>query len=382
MKTKSAGPSKLSVVQVCAPARVGGLETVVQGLARGLADRGHAVTLVCVVPEASAADSLVTPLQDSPVTPTIVEAPNRSYLREIRALSSIMDRQRPDVLHTHGYRADLLHGGRARRKGIATISTLHGSSKMGGLSRFFELIQERALRRFDGVVAVSRPLVDLLARRGVPRERIHYIPNGWSPQGRAIPRREARRLLGLPEVGGPIIGWIGRLIPVKGPDVFVRSLTTVLDGRCLACVIGDGPEREALEKLAGQLGIAPHLRWTGAVPQASRFFSAFDLIVLSSRSEGTPLVIVEAMAQGVPIIATAVGGVPDLIEPPDSGWLVPPEDPARLSAAIRECLADPLEAEARASRGMTRVLQDLSLDKWIGSHEEAYEAAISIRQGC
>lgn len=371
----------LTIVHLCVPARVGGLESVVVGLSRGLAERGHDVTLVAVVPEAAAAESVFAPLRGSAVKTVAVEVPHRAYAREIRSVSRILDSVRPDVLHTHGYRADLLHGGRARRKEIVTFSTLHGSSKMGGLSRAFEFVQGHALRRFDGVVAVSRPLIDLLANRGVRPDRIHYIRNAWLPPAAPLGRREARRALGLPEDGALVIGWVGRLYPVKGPDVFLRSLPTVLDTEHLACVVGDGPERPALEALARDLGIQDHLRWAGSVPEASRLFSAFDLLVLSSRSEGAPMVLIEAMGQGVPIVATRVGGIPELVDGDDEGWLVPPEAPDLLSDAIRTCVDDRREATVRAERAAARVRRELGTAAWIRRHEEAYGAAIAVRLG-
>ena len=370
----------LSIVHVCVPAQVGGLETVVMGLSRGLAERGHIVTLVAVVRQASAAASLFGPLEGTPVNTIAVEVPNRAYHREIRGVASILDALRPDVLHTHGYRADLLHGGRARRKGVATVSTLHGSSKMGKLSQMLEHVQVRAMRRFDGVVAVSRPIVDLLSDRGVPRERIHYIRNAWSPPKAPLARSDARCVLGLPDDGTLVIGWVGRLIPVKGADVFLRSLHGLLDAWHVACVVGDGPERPALEALASDLGIGDHLRWAGAVPEAGRLFSAFDVLVLSSRSEGTPMVLIEAMGQGVPVVATRVGGIPELIDGHDEAWLVPPEAADLLSNALRACFSDPSQAAARAQRARARIERELDVASWIRLHENAYEAARRIRR--
>lgn len=369
----------LSVVHVCAPAHVGGLESVVQGLSLGLAERGHNVTLVAVVPHESAAACLFSPLRGSLVRTISVVVRKRAYLREVRTVSRILESLRPDVVHTHGYRADLLHGARARRMGIATVSTLHGSSRMGGLSRLFEAIQGYALRRFDGVVAVSRPLVDLLVERGVTQERVHYIRNAWSPPAAPLGRSDARDVLELPDDDSLVIGWVGRLIPVKGPDVFLRSLVGILDDQCLACIVGDGPQRPVLEALASDLGIAHRLRWAGAVPLAGRLFSAFDVLVLSSRSEGTPMVLVEAMGQGVPVVATRVGGIPELIDGKDEGWVVPPEAPALLANAILASISDRREAIERAARAKDRVHRELDTASWIRLHEGAYEAARAVR---
>lgn len=380
MDAEAEAAHPLTVVHLCVPASVGGLESVVVGLSRGLAERGHDVTVVAVVPEEAAADAVFGPLRGSAVKRVAVEVPRRAYAHEMRSVSRILDDVRPDVLHTHGYRADLLHGARARRKGVATVSTLHGSSRMGGLSRVFEFVQGHALSRFDGVVAVSRPLIDLLADRGVPPERIHHIRNAWVPPVAPLGRRDARRALGLPEDDARVIGWVGRLYPVKGPDVFLRSLPGILDAEQLACVVGDGPERPALEALAVDLGIQEHLRWAGSVPEASRLFSAFDLLVLSSRSEGAPMVLIEAMGQGVPVVATGVGGIPELVDGETEGWLAPPEAPELLADAIRACIGDRREALARAERAAARVRRELGTAAWIRRHEEAYAAARAVRR--
>jgi glycosyltransferase involved in cell wall biosynthesis len=377
-ETQSA--ERLSIVHLCTPAQVGGLESVVTGLSRGLAERGHSVTLVAVVRRAEEAASLFGSLEGGSVNTIAVDVPHRAYLREIGRVAGILDALRPDVLHSHGYRADLLHGARARRKGIATVSTLHGYSNLGGLMRLYPYLQLRAMRQFDAVVAVSLPLVDLVANRGVPRERIHHIRNAWSPPKAPLARSDARRVLDLPDSGTIVIGWVGRLSPVKGADVFLRSLPGLLDASHIACVVGDGPERPALEALAKDLGIRDHLRWAGSVPEASRLFSAFDVLALSSRSEGSPMVLIEAMGQGVPVVATLVGGVPELIDGDDEAWLVPPEAPDMLRDALHACLSDPSQAAARAQRAQARIERELDMTSWVRLHENAYEAARRIRR--
>jgi glycosyltransferase involved in cell wall biosynthesis len=372
---------RFSVVHLCAPAHVGGLERVVQGLARGLALRGHDVTVVAVVEEGADTGRLFDPMRAAGVRTLSLEMGARAYLSERREIGALLSDLRPRVLHTHGYRPDLLHGDVARRLGIATVTTLHGSSRMGGLSHIFEWIQERALRRFDAVIAVSRPLVDVLAAKGVPRNRIHYVPNGWVPPEHPLPRPDARARLGLPPDGPPVIGWVGRLIPIKGADIFLRALHALPGARWQASIIGDGPERGALETLAGELGIGDRVRFHGAVPDAATLFAAFDAFVLSSRSEGTPMVILEALGFGLPVVASAVGGVGDVLGGEHAGWLAPPEDPNALARAIATMLDHPAEAAARGGRGRARARDRYGTDAWISSHENVYSAGLSVRLG-
>jgi glycosyltransferase involved in cell wall biosynthesis len=126
-------------------------------------------------------------------------------------------------------------------------------------------------------------------------------------------------------------------------------------------VIGEGPERPDLEQRVRDAGLADRVRFHGEVLDAAACFRAFDLFVSSSRTEGTPIVLFEAIAAGVPVVATSVGGVPDVLGP-DQALLVPPEDPSALAAAIREALAEPGAASVRAENAMRRLGEHYALE--------------------
>lgn len=361
------------MVHVTAPAPFGGLERVVAGLARETAARGHRVMLVAVLSPGAPVPAWATALASAGVRVEARHLPNRAYLRERREVRALLRDFGADVVHTHGYRSDVLHLGVAHGLRRPIVSTAHGFASTRPKGDLYERLQLLAWRRFDAVVAVSTPLVDRIAAAGVPRSRIAFIRNGWSPGGALAPAGEARARLELP-AAGPVIGWVGRLSDEKHPLLAVEALAHVA-GATL-CFIGTGPLRAAAEARAAELGLGERVRFAGAVADAAPLFTAFDTLLLSSRTEGTPMVVLEAAAAGVPVASTAVGGVPDLLGE-GAGWLAPSGDALALAAAIRESLGDRAEASRRASRLQERLATKGGEADWVAQYLALYDRLIS-----
>jgi glycosyltransferase involved in cell wall biosynthesis len=234
-----------------------------------------------------------------------------------------------------------------------------------------EAIQCYALQRADAVVAVSRPLVVRLARAGVPREKIRWIPNGFEPPAHSMTRAAARRALGIAEEA-TVAGWVGRFSHEKGADVMLSALAQCEPFWRLS-MIGDGRERNRLIEQAAELGIGQCVAWHGVLANAGTLMSAFDAFVLSSRTEGTPIALFEAMHAGVPIVATEVGGVPDVVTS-EHALLVPPERPAMIAGALAELKRDPSAATRRSDEARKRLRHAFSAQSWIEAVEEVYRA--------
>jgi glycosyltransferase involved in cell wall biosynthesis len=176
-----------------------------------------------------------------------------------------------------------------------------------------------------------------------------------------------------------MLGWVGRLIEVKAADVFLRSLALLKGRPWHASVVGDGRRRARLERMAGTLGIADRVTFHGSVFDIAQAFRAFDTFVLSSRSEGTPVVLFEAMAAEVPVVATSVGGVVDVL-PENTGLLVPSRDPMALAEAIRRTLDDPASARARAAAARERLHVHYAVEPWLEAHERLYAQLDAARR--
>ncbi len=360
------------ILHVLAPAPFGGLERVVEALAAEQSRAGDDVHVATILDEGAADHPVLRALAGRGLHTHALTVPSRAYRYEQSLVRSLCMHLHPDVVHTHGYRTDVLHGAVARGLGIPAVSTSHGFIGGGWKNRVFEHMQRRAYRRCDAVVAVSRPMASMLLTAGVPRARLHVIPNAWTNSVQFLPPSEARAVLGI-DPDEPTVGFIGRISPEKGPDTFVESLVA-LRGSARAVIVGDGRLRARLQHRARALGLDDMVTWTGALDGAGRLIRAFDAFVLSSRTEGTPVVLLEAMAAGVPVIATRVGGVPGVVSNREA-ILVPPDDPAALAAAVRDALSHPEAAAWRAERALERLRSRFAAERWRERYRDVYRAA-------
>jgi glycosyltransferase involved in cell wall biosynthesis len=202
---------------------------------------------------------------------------------------------------------------------------------------------------------------------------VHLIRNAWVPDGDFLNREAAREVLGI-RGSGPTVGWVGRIGHEKGCDLAVRALAD-LPGVRLS-IVGDGARRGDLETLASEVEVADRITWHGVVRRADLLLRGFDVLLLSSRTEGTPIIILEALAAGVPIVATRVGGVPNILQHEKDAILVPPEDPSALARAVQVCLSDTASSLRRVENGRVTVESEFGIERWVRRHEEVYDRAM------
>lgn len=375
-------PDPLRILEVCIPAEFGGMERVVELLCSGLAARGHEIHLAVALQETSPDPPFVRALAAEGVPIHRIPLRGRSGFRELLGVARLLRDLRPHVLHTHGYRPDLLHPAWARSRGVATVTTLHSARDRDGAPRLFELLQGRALQHMDGVVAVSseiRSQVRLECR--VAPQRVRLIPNASAPPGVPLERDRARAELQVgDQVRGPLLGWAGRLVRIKGLDIFLHALSRVNDLDWTAVILGDGPERAESMDLASELGISRRVIFSGHVSAAHRLFSGFDLIVQSSRSEGTPMTLLEAMGAGCPVVATPAGGVPALMgSDPPPGWVSDAVDPEALATVLREAISSPRERRRRGSAGTLLMEEKHALRPWLDGYDALFRDVVRRR---
>lgn len=368
---------RLEIVHALAPARVGGLESVVAALAGGMAGRGHGVHVMAVLDPDVGDHEFVSAVSERDVTVHPIEVPHRAYHREYRSLRERLARIRPDVVHTHGYRADVLASAAARSVGRPVVSTVHGFTGGGWKNRFYEWLQLRSLRRHDIVVAVSEPIRRELLRSGLSDRRVRLLRNAWHRDHPLFDRRGARARLGL-RGEGFVAGWVGRFSREKAPGLFLEAMARVAEGggEVTASLIGEGGRASALEARAERLGLGDRVRFHGRIPAAARLYRAFDVFVLSSRTEGTPVSLLEAMDAEVPVVATRVGGVPDVVRHGEEALLVPPEDPEALAEAVLSVRGRPEDARRRARAAARRLAEEFARDPWLDQTEKIYREVL------
>lgn len=298
---------------------------------------------------------------------------------DIRSARRLVDwaRERSfDVLHTHGYKANTLVAGQSRhRRRIPVVATLHGwtATRVWSLIWLYELVEKLSLRNADRVVAVSETIVkDSWWIRRL-EGKLNVIANGfWSA---AEGRRRSGLRSDLQEFinGYPSVCAAGRLSPEKGFDILIEALASLRDqGHSVrALVFGEGPERRALEDLVASRGLNDLVRLPGYVEDFASLLSNFDLLVIPSRSEGVPIVLLEALSAGVPVVATAVGGMPEVMERCHGGACIPQEEPEEMALGIRDAVTSPMSADAR-ERQSTAARRDFSARGMAEQYRQVY----------
>lgn len=348
-----------SILHVIARLNVGGAALHVLQLAQEQRRRGHDIVVVAGTLAAGeesmeyVADELGVEVLTLPALQR--ELAPRADATAIRELRSIIRQRRPDVVHTHTAKAGAtgrvaaLLSGRARPRRL--VHTYHGHVLSGYFSprreRVFRAIERLLARPTSALVAVSEEVRDDLVRFGVaPRERFTVIPYGfdlpeWSSADDEA-RERVRGELGLGE-DTFAIGWAGRLTAIKRPLDLVRTLRGVLDAGIDAALVlvGDGEDRGDVEALARELDVAERTHLVGFQQRIRDWYAAFDAALLTSANEGTPVVAIEALAAGRPVVATAAGGTGTVVSEGESGYLLPVGDTDGLARRLAELARDP-----------------------------------------
>ena len=267
----------------------------------------------------------------------------------IPRMREIVSSRAPDIVQTHNVKSHFLMRRSGLWKTLPWIAFHHGYTTEDWKMRTYNQANRWSLRVARCVVTVCRPFAEELAAQGVPRERIqirHNAVNRFVPPGEAA---LAQARAGIPAPAGtPLLVSIGRLSSEKGHADLIRAMVDLRDVRpkCHLVIVGDGVERAALERMC----IGNDVTFVGFQPDVRPYYCMADAVVLPSHSEGSPNVLLEAMAAGCSIVATEVGGIPEVVRDGETAVLVRPGSPQALARAISGVLNDPEGARRRGAR--------------------------------
>ena len=276
------------------------------------------------------------------------------------ALRDIIDRRHPDIIQTHAPKSHFLVRWLGLQRGLSWIAFHHGDTAEDLKMRLYTQLDRWSMRAAHRSVTVCEPFADLLVARGVRRDRLQIVPNAMAAAP-LVAKEEVSALrdrLALAPDARVILS-VGRLSSEKGHADLLAAMRLLLrDQPQLAIkliLVGDGIERPSLERAAAAADLAPSVMFAGQCSNVWLYYSLADVFVLPSHSEGSPNVLLEAMAAGVPIVATKVGGVPETVEDSRSALLVPPSEPAAMASALARILNDPALAARLAANASERL---------------------------
>lgn len=307
-------------------------------------------------------------LREVGVPLTVVDQARLDSWRILWRLVALLRARRPDVVHAHRYKETVLGTAAAAAAGVpAVVSTVHGlvttegyRGLAGAKMRLNDWLERRVIdMRHETVVAVSHDMARRLASK--VRVPATIIPNGIDVRSHASGRPPVWPA-GAP--AGPVLGTAARLVPVKGLDRLLEAMRRVAERSPQArlLVLGDGPLRASLEAQAAALGLGRRVWFPGHQADISRWLRAMDVFVLPSLAEGLPMSLLEAMAAGRPVVASRVGGIPEVVRDGVEGRLVPPGDVTALADACLAYLRDPSAREAVGACARARVAEAYTIE--------------------
>ena len=357
---------------------VGGAEWHVVNLASALAEQGHRITLACTVegvlaPLAQNAGISVRPLRHHLVK-------RRQSPRYAWKLAKLVRQSQFDLVHAHMYASALASAYALLGTSIPLVITEH--SQANWRSHYACRCSQWSYSQARHVIAVSREIRRrLIEQEGVPSDRISVIMNALPP----VSEQHKSIQPDLPAAlrNGLLVGVAARLQPEKGVAYFLEAAAHVLQflPEVHFLVMGDGPQRKELQAYVEQLGVQEHVHFLGFRLDARAIIGLLNVLVVPSLSEGTPLVTLEAMSAGVPVVASAVGGIPEQVRHQSEGILVPPGDALALGEAVLHLLQNPTWMQQLGEAGRRRTLSRFSFTTMLQETENVYRATLDWPPG-
>jgi len=313
----------------------------------------------------------------------------RDYIRIIRCFrmlkNSILTSNFFDLVHSHGYFADIIGVSAAKVLKIPHISTCHGFISNDRNLALYNSIDRLLLCFSDKIIAVSEQIKDDLERSGIIKSKISVIQNAVQTIHKAENyeenRRKKRLALAIKDEEF-IVGYVGRLSDEKGVQYLIEAGMLLMETGmpCKILIIGDGPKRKELEDMVKMKGLEDNIIFTGFQTNIEEWMSLLDIFVLPSLTEGTPMALLEAMAFGLPVVASDVGGIPEIIDSGENGILVPAANPDKIEEAISTICKDNYFRTKLSEMAKKTIRSKFNINEWVNKIESVYVETIGKRK--
>jgi len=364
--------NKLSVFHLVEDLKTGGAERVIADIVEGLDRKRFEARVWCLTRGGETADELL----EKGVEVRILGIWSYHNPLNIIRLSRLLKKEKPDIVHTHGYFASVIGRLAAKKAGLPIIIT-HVHSTYWEYKKRHLLIERYLSRCTHRIICCSEAVKNFVTGHekikedktvviynGVDEERFLPVQDPWPPRARLGIDRES-----------PVVGTVSSLTPHKGQKYLIQAAAKIREKYPATrfLIVGDGPLRRSLEEQALELSLQSSLIFTGARRDIPDLLSLMDIFVLPSSSrEGLGIAIIEAMAMEKPTVATDIGGIPEVVQDGETGLLVRPGDSAALAKAIIELIDNPDRAKAMGKKGRNRFAQKFTRKTMLSKIEDLY----------
>jgi glycosyltransferase involved in cell wall biosynthesis len=337
------------------------------------------VAFACLSPFASPGADIGRQVLQRNVPTFFIDERKKFSLRSLFLIRKILRQTRARILHTHGYKATILGGLVARLCHIPLLCTYHGEARHVPELKGYVSIENCFVRKAAKIIAVSRPITNELISRGVSEEKISVIYNGMEDPFNS----QSTWLIQNERAFFPHLLCVGRLVTLKRYDLVLDALS-ILKMRYPEVglsIAGEGPEENTLKKRADELGLQSSVRFLGYVSNTRPLYDEANIFILSSDTEGTPLALLEAMAASKPIIATAVGSIPDMIVHGQHALIISPGDLRGLIESITNLTIDANYANNMGINARMHFMENFSSEKMATRYLSIYREIMSSNMG-
>jgi len=372
---------RINVMHIRDSSGMYGAEQVILTLAKYINKDIFNFKLLCMKNEDGRSNTLIENAKKINIPVMSIDVKGRLDVRAIKTIKKLLITNQNTILHCHDYKSNFYGLWASRQLGIKRITTAHGSTRDSLLQKAYLFLDERVTYRFfDQIIAVSEDLREQLEKKNIPSRKIRVIQNGldlrFAKNNSDIPKNESS--LEMPGKS-KVFAVIGRLYPDKGHRYFLQAFSKVQNRypSIRGIIVGEGPERIEIERQVRELNLTEKIDQYGFRSDMKNVYRDIDCLIIPSLTEGLPYVLLEAMAFKIPVIATSVGDIPNLIEDNITGYLVPPGNDKRLEDKMMDILRDPRKSKTIGKRGAKFVTENFSHERMVTATEHLYMDTIS-----